>query len=257
MDREPIADRRACRPPLRSMSGGSTASTSSRSRHACSAIPPTPRTSSRRPSTGSRASELDEIDDVRGWLAVVVRRLCLDRIRSAHSRHESVAGVRLPDGSATLQGDRRRRSGRPGHARRSGPARARGRPRPAHARGANRVRAARRVRLPVRRGRRDRRSDAHRVPAARRHPRAALRATRRSGPQAEPREDVAGARRAVHRRVQGRRHLASWSRRSIPTSTARQRCSVSARSFAPKAGPRSRSDCSACSVRAPAPCSFP
>ena len=31
----------------------------------------------------------DAVDDVRGWLAVVVRHLCLDRIRSAQFRHES------------------------------------------------------------------------------------------------------------------------------------------------------------------------
>jgi RNA polymerase sigma-70 factor, ECF subfamily len=33
---------------------------------------------------------LAEIDDVGGWLAVVVRRLCLNRMRSAYVRHESV-----------------------------------------------------------------------------------------------------------------------------------------------------------------------
>src|SRR5262245_28272724 len=33
---------------------------------------------------------LNEIDDVGGWLAVVVRRLCLNRMRSAYVRHESV-----------------------------------------------------------------------------------------------------------------------------------------------------------------------
>jgi RNA polymerase sigma-70 factor (ECF subfamily) len=33
---------------------------------------------------------LDEIDDVGGWLAVVVRRLCLNRMRSAYVRHESI-----------------------------------------------------------------------------------------------------------------------------------------------------------------------
>jgi RNA polymerase sigma-70 factor, ECF subfamily len=48
--------------------------------------------------------ELDEIDDVRGWLAVVVRRLCLDRIRSAYARRERVAGTEqfehAKDGSA-------------------------------------------------------------------------------------------------------------------------------------------------------------
>ena len=40
---------------------------------------------------------LDEIDDVRGWLVVVVRRLCLDRIRSAPARRESTAAT-VPDG---------------------------------------------------------------------------------------------------------------------------------------------------------------
>jgi len=33
---------------------------------------------------------LDEIDDVGGWLAVVVRRLCLNRMKSAYVRHESI-----------------------------------------------------------------------------------------------------------------------------------------------------------------------
>jgi RNA polymerase sigma-70 factor (ECF subfamily) len=36
---------------------------------------------------------LAEIDDVRGWLVVVMRRLCLDRIRSAHARRESASGA--------------------------------------------------------------------------------------------------------------------------------------------------------------------
>ncbi|HKV18321.1 MAG TPA: RNA polymerase sigma factor SigI [Mycobacterium sp.] len=35
----------------------------------------------------SRA-ELEEIDDVRGWLTVVAGRLCLDQLRSARARHE-------------------------------------------------------------------------------------------------------------------------------------------------------------------------
>jgi len=46
--------------------------------------------------------DLDEIDDVQGWLAVVVRRLCLDRIRSARFRHESVTLSSLPDGVIVL-----------------------------------------------------------------------------------------------------------------------------------------------------------
>jgi RNA polymerase sigma-70 factor (ECF subfamily) len=38
-------------------------------------------------------ADIDEIDDVRGWLAVVVRRLCLDRLRSARSRRESTSDL--------------------------------------------------------------------------------------------------------------------------------------------------------------------
>ena len=38
---------------------------------------------------------LNEIDDVGGWLAVVVRRLCLTRLRVAHVRHE-VVGIDAP-----------------------------------------------------------------------------------------------------------------------------------------------------------------
>ncbi len=35
---------------------------------------------------------LNEIDDVRGWLVVVVSRLCLDHLRSARSRREAAVG---------------------------------------------------------------------------------------------------------------------------------------------------------------------
>lgn len=43
----------------------------------------------------SRFSDADRaaIDDARGWLAVVVRRLSLDRIGSAYARRETVAGA--------------------------------------------------------------------------------------------------------------------------------------------------------------------
>ena len=34
-------------------------------------------------------ADLDTITDVRGWLTVVVRNIAIDRVRSAHSRHES------------------------------------------------------------------------------------------------------------------------------------------------------------------------
>ena len=33
-------------------------------------------------------TDLDDIDDVRGWLTVVAGRLCLDQLRSARARHE-------------------------------------------------------------------------------------------------------------------------------------------------------------------------
>jgi len=48
--------------------------------------------------------QLDTIDDVRGWLAVVVRHLCLDRVRSAHSRRESPIGATFPDRYRSAQG---------------------------------------------------------------------------------------------------------------------------------------------------------
>jgi RNA polymerase sigma-70 factor (ECF subfamily) len=55
--------------------------------------------------------DLAEIDDRRAWLTVVVRRLCLDRIRSAHSRRESVmtsisSGDRPPEKGADDPADR-------------------------------------------------------------------------------------------------------------------------------------------------------
>ena len=46
------------------------------------------------------AVPLDDIDDVRGWLTVVVRRLSLNRLRSAYRRREEAAGAGpdAPDG---------------------------------------------------------------------------------------------------------------------------------------------------------------
>jgi RNA polymerase sigma-70 factor, ECF subfamily len=46
--------------------------------------------------------DLDELQDIQGWLAVVVRRLCLDRIRSARFRRESTTLGSLPDGVISL-----------------------------------------------------------------------------------------------------------------------------------------------------------
>src|SRR5690349_23511423 len=42
-------------------------------------------------------ADLDEIVDVRGWLVVVVSRLCLDQLRSARVRHEAYVGPWLPE----------------------------------------------------------------------------------------------------------------------------------------------------------------
>ena len=42
-------------------------------------------------------ADIDTIDNVRAWLVVVVRRLCLDRVRSAHARHETVTGDDFTD----------------------------------------------------------------------------------------------------------------------------------------------------------------
>lgn len=41
--------------------------------------------------------DLAEIDDVRAWMTVVVRRLCLNRLGSAYLRRESVAGATPPE----------------------------------------------------------------------------------------------------------------------------------------------------------------
>lgn len=53
----------------------------------------------------SRA-DIEAIDDVRGWLAVVVRHISFDRIKSAHSRHETVAGGALVDRPPSDSDDR-------------------------------------------------------------------------------------------------------------------------------------------------------
>jgi RNA polymerase sigma-70 factor (ECF subfamily) len=45
-------------------------------------------------------TDLEDIDDVRGWLTVVAGRLCLDQLRSARARHESPKNVESDDGIA-------------------------------------------------------------------------------------------------------------------------------------------------------------
>ena len=42
-------------------------------------------------------ADIDSIDDVRGWLVVVVSRLCLDQLRSARVRHEAYVGPWFPE----------------------------------------------------------------------------------------------------------------------------------------------------------------
>jgi RNA polymerase sigma-70 factor (ECF subfamily) len=46
-------------------------------------------------------TDLVEIDDVRGWLTVVVTRLCLDRLRSADRQRRSPSGLEALDRPAT------------------------------------------------------------------------------------------------------------------------------------------------------------
>src|SRR5215208_2793032 len=41
--------------------------------------------------------DLDEIEDIRGWLVVAVTRRCLDQLRSARSRREVYVGPWLPE----------------------------------------------------------------------------------------------------------------------------------------------------------------
>jgi RNA polymerase sigma-70 factor (ECF subfamily) len=49
--------------------------------------------------------DLAEIDDVRGWLIVVLTRLCLDQLRSARARHEAYVGPWLPEPIFDLPGE--------------------------------------------------------------------------------------------------------------------------------------------------------
>ena len=50
-------------------------------------------------------TDLEDIDDVRGWLTVVAGRLCLDQLRSARARHESPENVESGDGNAPTEPD--------------------------------------------------------------------------------------------------------------------------------------------------------
>ena len=50
-------------------------------------------------------ADLDRIEDVRGWLVVVVTRLCLDELQSARARHEAYTGPWLPEPLVEVPGD--------------------------------------------------------------------------------------------------------------------------------------------------------
>jgi RNA polymerase sigma-70 factor, ECF subfamily len=43
------------------------------------------------------SADIDEIDDVRGWLVVVAGRLCLDQLRSAQTKRRAYVGPWLPE----------------------------------------------------------------------------------------------------------------------------------------------------------------
>jgi len=49
--------------------------------------------------------DLEGIDDVRGWLVVVVTRLCLDQLRSARARREAYVGPWLPEPLIEIPGE--------------------------------------------------------------------------------------------------------------------------------------------------------
>jgi RNA polymerase sigma-70 factor (ECF subfamily) len=50
-------------------------------------------------------ADLEEIDDVRAWLVVVVTRRCLDQLRSARTRHEGYVGPWLPEPLVDVPGE--------------------------------------------------------------------------------------------------------------------------------------------------------
>jgi RNA polymerase sigma-70 factor (ECF subfamily) len=49
--------------------------------------------------------DVDKIDDLRGWLVVVVSRLCLDQLRSARMRREAYVGPWLPEPLVDIEGE--------------------------------------------------------------------------------------------------------------------------------------------------------
>ena len=206
--------------------------------------------------------DLDELEDVKGWLAVVVRRLCLDRIRSARLPTRVGDARLVARGRHLAPAGAGRRPRRPHHTRRPGAARTRGRARPAFARGTHRIRLARHLRLSLRSRRRDRRTVDGRVPSAREpgapcHPGGFGQETRRH-PPGRHRERAAPRRvGTIHRGLRGWRHQRRSWRSSIRTWSARRRSSASGRCSRRSGGRSSRNGSSACSVPAPTARSSP
>ena len=179
----------------------------------------------------SRADTSD-VANLGGWLTTVVGRVCLDVLRQRQSRREdSLEIARARSRGHVRRRDRSRARGAARRLRRAGPA---GGARPAAAGRAAGVRAARRVRDPVRRDRRPCSSAPPRRPAS-----------SRAGPAAGSRRDAVARRRP-------RRASAGWSTRSsrppaTATSRASSRCSTPTSSCArtPARAGRGRSCCAA------------
>ena len=93
-DRRRTARRRRTRPPRRS---SPTATCSSPSPTRCSARPPTPRTSCRRPGCGGSGVDLDTVRDQRAYLVRITTRQALSRLRTLGRRKESYVGPWLPE----------------------------------------------------------------------------------------------------------------------------------------------------------------
>ena len=106
----------------------------------------------------------EEISSPRAYAATVATRLAIDELRSARARRETYVGEWLPEPVAERPGGRSRPAGRAG---RLALPRLPRRARVADSRAAGRVPAPRRLRLRLRRGRRDHRHQRGERPAAR------------------------------------------------------------------------------------------
>ena len=115
----------------------------------------------------------EAIESPGAWLTTVASRICLDLLGSARARRETLRGRVDPRAAARPHGVDQRalgrragRPGRPGHPRRVGQHGLPGRARVDDPGRARRVHPARRLPLPLRRGRRDRRPHPGGVPPA-------------------------------------------------------------------------------------------